>query len=355
MKRFLPSNIRLVVVLALVATTSAACVRPDKPSVAINKLEANLVFGVTKPPEEVPATPVEQVLSGAADAQDLFAAFDFPSAPSPGFGTIPLFTQPKSECPAAAPDAAPEKATEATITGDPLVGVSKYKITGFLTDRTGQVPFGDSRFERRIVRKFLKESATVSTFEVVQPVLGASDRLIVTKYRVNTAGLSRNPSDGVGIITTPGVGEPERGITIDRIAEVDKNGTELATFEPTTGLLLLPLPVTSGERFQSAAVDPRTGQTIAHESTVTRRQRIDACGNLVDGWLVESNRAVSRNPAAQSVAATSGKYSLILATQYGGLPVQERFTVDTGCPVGPCDLVSTLGQLKPDSLPPGNE
>jgi hypothetical protein len=355
-KRSRPDRLLFLALIALVGVLSAACVRPDKPTVAINKLEANLVFGVTKPPEQV-ETPIQQAAVQVAQLDEVFQAFNFPDAPLPAFNNVPLISAPKVACPTAAPDAAPAKAAEVTITGPVPMGINRYKVGGFFTEASGQVPFAPDRFERRIVRRFKELSPTLTTFEVVQPVLGRPDRFVVATYEVNTAGLNRNPSNGVGVITTPGVGEPERGVSLVRMAEVDKNGRELAAFEPTFGLLLLPLPVTAGEQFQSVAVDPKSGQTITHESIVLRRQRIDACGDLVDGWLVETNRVVSRNPAATDVSSgnSSGKYSMIIAPQLGGLPVQERIIIDAGCPAGPCDISATLGQLSPDPLPPGSE
>ena len=358
-RRLRSKRITTFAVAAAFAVTSAACVRPDKPTVAVNKVEASLVFGVTKPPEQV-ETPLQSVTtSPLPDLQQAFASFDFPDAPAPDFGGIPLATPPKVECPQAAPDAAPAKIAEATTELPLPIGVSRYKIGGFFTDETGQKPFASSRFERRIVRRYKQISPTMYSFETVQPVIGVFDRFVVATYEVNTAAFQLTPGAGLPAVTAPRVGEPERGISLVRMAEVDRNGIERATFEPSSGLLLLPLPVEPGERFQSVAVDPKSGQTIAHESSVLRRQKVDACGELVDGWLVESERVVSRGSGSaggdMSAGSGSGKYSLIFATQLGGLPVQERIVIESGCPVGPCDISSTLGQAKPDPLPPGNE
>ena len=358
MTRSRPRRRTLVAAVTLLGLLSAACVSPDKPTVAVNKLEANLVFGVAEAPKQV-ETPLEEVVTAVASADDLDAAFtfEFPDAPTPAFG-IDLNIAPKAAeaCPAAAPTAAPATPTEVTITGEPPVGSYKFRNVGSLPDpaKAGTL-FKYDRFERRIVRNFRRLSPTLTSFDVVQRVLFGGQDFLVATYEVNTAGLNRNPSDGVGIITTPGVGEPERGITLVKMARIDaKSGNEVSVFQPTTGLLLLPLPVTAGEKFQSVAVDARSGQTIVHESTVLRRQRVDACGDLVDGWLVESNRQVSR-PEDFAGGPPPGKYSMIFATQFGGMPIQERLVIENTCAGGTCDLSATLAQLKPDPLPAGNE
>jgi hypothetical protein len=356
-KRSRPERVVFVLLTAVLALVSAGCVRPDKPTVAVNKVEANLVFGVTPAPKPV-ETPLDQVVAAVTNQGDLEGAFSFtfPDAPTPAFGIdLNIPAKAAEACPAAAPTAAPAKPTEVTITGDVPVGSYKYRSVGSAPDPSrpgGLATF--NLFERRIVRNFQRISPTLTSFEVVQRVLGGTEDFLVATYEVNTAGLNRNPSDGVGIITTPGVGEPERGITLSKLARIDgKSGAETAVFQPTTGLLLLPLPVTAGEKFQSVAVDARTGQTIVHESTVLRRQRVDACGDLVDGWLVESNRQMSR-PDDRAGGPPAGKYTMIFATQFGGLPIQERLVIENICAGGTCDLSSTLAQLNPDPLPPSN-
>jgi hypothetical protein len=122
------------------------------------------------------------------------------------------------------------------------------------------------------------------------------------------------------------------------------------------GLLVLPLPVVGGETFQSTAVDPRTGQTITRDSTVVGRERIDACGDLVDGWLVRSKE---RSTFGQSVVsapdalAVEADVASIYATQYGGVPIFESYgmNADQGCDICPFELKYRLGQLHPDPLP----
>jgi hypothetical protein len=123
----------------------------------------------------------------------------------------------------------------------------------------------------------------------------------------------------------------------------------VSSFAPTPGILLLPLPVASGDTWQSVGVDTKTGATAVLDGTVTRRQRIDACGDLVDGWLVDATQTLGSVQNADPQAGQQA-VSYLIAPQYGAMIVNERVhpadTADQSF-----DLNYTLAQLKPDPLP----
>ena len=350
-------RIRLVALVALAAAT-AGCVQPGDPEVAINKIEASLVFGV-KPPEEPAQAPVQEVAQQVV--QDTFEqaeaapapalpSFELPAATAPVFSSLPLSgAKAPSDCPTAPPTAAAEKIVEVNISGEPPIGMFRWKREGRITAADGtETPIGRS-FERRFVRNHTKVSDTVYTFETVAPQPG-SDLVAVSTYRVNTTPQSTNVDPGYNqILTVPTVGEPERGITLDKIEYRTPTGDLDHSFTPTVGLLMLPLPVVSGESYQSIAIDPKSGQTIVHEATVSRRSRIDACGELADGWLVDATQTVTEgagSPPAQF------KYSYIVGTQYGGILLNEHVQASDGAE-GTVDLDYTQAQLEPDPLPSG--
>lgn len=340
----------LTIGLAVVVVTAAGCVKQSDPKVAINKVEANLIFGV-KPQAEPAPTPFQAAAAEVAEVdltpqQEI--TFDLPPPQSPVFSTLPA---PKSDCAPAPPSAAAELPVEVNINGDPRVGVYRWKVQGTITGADGSAKGKTSSFEKRFVRNVTKVSDNVYTFEQVQPIPGSS-LVAVNTIRVNTAPISQNADPGFNnIATVPSVGEPERGITLDRIDYLDRNGSSAKpSFQPTTGVLLLPLPVQSGESYKSVAVDPKTGQTIVHEATVTRRGRIDACGELADGWLVDAKQTLT---AGQGEPPQEVTYSYIVGTQYGGELINEHFS--TVAPSGDVySLEYTLGQLKGDPLPAGN-
>lgn len=340
----------LTIGLAVVAVTAAGCVKPSDPEVAINKVEANLIFGV-KPTAEPAPTPFQATAAEVAEVElqpQEEITFDLPPPRDTVFTTL---TPPKSDCEPAPPSAAAEVPVEVNITGEPPVGVYRWKVEGSITGADGAAKGKTSSFEKRFIRNVTKVSDTVYTFEQVQPIPDSS-LVAVNTIRVNTAPVTQNPDPGFNnIATVPSVGEPERGITLDRIDYLDRNGSSAKpSFQPSTGVLLLPLPVQSGESYKSVAVDPKTGQTIVHEATVTRRGRIDACGELADGWLVDAKQTLT---AGQGEPPQEVTYSYIVGTQFGGSLINERFSAVA--PSGDVyTLEYTLGQLKGDPLPAGN-
>jgi hypothetical protein len=343
-------------VCVALGVASSACVRPEAPTVGMSKVEANLVFGVTDIPKQV-ESPVQQALArivapdgdvGVEEEQP----FEFKKPPVPKFGRA-VSTAQKEACPEAPITAAPLVAPQPRISGDPRPGTSKWRAEGYITQDVGGEPtkVEFAIFVPRVIRNFERISEHVFTFEEVQ------DReldVVVTTYQVNNAPVTANPSDGVGVVETPGVGEPERGIVLIKEEILNKKtGQPEKTFAPSgVGLLMLPLPATAGEQFASTAVDPRTGETRSHDATVMERQRIDACGDLVDGWGVEYNSRGSQD--TRGVGAISNAFEFVntkvYATQYGGVLIFETFEL-TGeqCGGPPCPLKYTtkLAQLEP--------
>ncbi len=383
MKRFPRSRLSSVSLCVVLGLASSACVKPDAASVGMSKVEASLVFGVKEIPKAV-VTPIEQVVAQVvfdAPSQVQVATPQqrqgAPVEPEQPFEfakpAVPKFSQSanagKDECPEALVSAAPLLAPQPRISGDARPGTSKWRDRGFITTKNFETGVkGPSNFDAagspRAIRNFKKLSDNQFTFE---EVLVGRQTVTVTTYDVNNNAVSANPSDGVGIVATPGLGEPERGIVITKIETLDKKTGQLVEngkFEPTgAGLLMLPLPVVAGEKFASTAVDPRTGQVISHEATVQERQRIDACGELIDGWGVEYVRRTNgggsgRDDAggaaggAAFLAVVDLKYQTVFATQYGGVPILDRIIVaadqcDTICPF---DITSRVAQLNPDPL-----
>ena len=337
---------RVIPLLAAALVTLAACAEPDDPGVGITKVEANLVFGVTEPPTTAaPGPPAAVVATAAPEAlPDLLEAplqdLKLPDSPK-----LDLDTQPKSACPTAPPTAVVDKPTEVTITGDPLTGIARWRWAGFVTTDGGARQPVDF-YQRKVVRNHKKVDADTFTFETVQPL---GDLFAVSTYEVNTAALSRNPTAGVGTVDSPSVGDPERGVTLSKIEYVDRAGQAQRSFTPSVGLLLLPLPVAAGDTWESVSVDPKSGETVALNAKVMRRQRIDACGDLVDGWLVQGTQ-VGGSPNAEAPEAGQFGYEYVVATQFGGMLISERVTVGQG-EAATLDLTMQLAQLKPDPLP----
>ena len=226
-------------------------------------------------------------------------------------------------------------------------------------------------FEQRLVRNVVKVSETEYTFETVQPELGSNVTTIST-FRVKTAAVSKtvtppveppdvtHPTAPVPLpITPPGTGpalpkapvpgsvssgDPERGISLIKLQRVDAAGNS-SELNFTPGVLYLPLEVVPGEEFNAVGIDTRSGSVLQNQAKVVKRERVDACGEVVDGWVVEATQTFSG--AAQ--AAPPRTYRYIVAPQLGGIIISED--IHTATAQGTTDVTLSLGQLKPSPLP----
>lgn len=331
----------LLPVVCVLAT--AACVSPGQRGVAVDSVNANLTFGVA---DETPAapTPAQAQLrslreppppfSTAGDRRSLFSFLVTP----PG--------EALTECPTASPTATPRRAAEVNVgdTDTPQEGI--YRWNGVLRELDGAGEIVEERqvVERRALRRYEPLTDTRYRYQTVQPF---GQHFLVSTFEVNIAGQSQRQPAGEGLVPVPRAREPEGGLVLKSTEVFDINGNEVpeyAAFRPPTGILYLPLPVVSGENFSSTAVDPRSGTTVLHQAHVSTRARIDACGDLVEGWLIEADQTITTSQGRDQI-----RFDYIIAPQYGAVVIAEAF----GRSVFRNTAEHTLGQLVPDPLPPG--
>jgi hypothetical protein len=366
---------RLLSVVVAVGALTAGCAQPDPPGVGIQKLAADIVFGLKPPPPDAPpanTAPGTDGLTGDATTYVPGASQSYPtpSFPAPRAPRLPSGRQPRptplnptrSACPPAALNAFPAKEAGLTLAGTPAEGQYRWKRTGTQTMATlPGVAIPISGFEQRLVREVKKVSDTEFTFQTVQPELGTGVTVLQT-FKVKTGAVSRavepplqtipleRPDrlpDEVPFPSNPSVparqvGDPERGISLMRIERIDAQGNSSA-LNFTPAVLYLPLPIVPGESFESVGIDSRTGQVLQHQAQVVRRERVDACGEIVDGWAVEATQTFS----GQGTAARTYRY--IIAPQLGGIMISEQVKVTA--PEGTLDVTFTLGQTTPTPLP----
>ena len=341
-------------VLALTAVTSillGACVKQDDPGVSVTALNADIVFGVKPPaspgpantslpdttatPFEDPTGPTRAALGDDEDEDLPSQDFGPPttikkSFPRPSFEAT---TQTVNDCPPAALTAFPEETAPLNVPKDryPVEGEYRWKRTGTYEtpnalDPSKPVVNNADGFEKRILQKLSKEGADPTaanrmrySYEVVQPEV-TTGLLATTRYRVDSLAQSAEFQNTLGPERASG-GEPERGLVIKSVNRTDKNGDRVPgaqAFTPATGLLIGPLPVRTGEMFTSIAIDPVTNQTMRYEAQVVKRDRVDACGEILDGWRVEGTVTSSGDTDVEY------KYSTILAPQLGMIPIYEK-------------------------------
>lgn len=320
----------VAVAALLLMTLPAACVkRPDK-GVSLQNVDADIGFGVKS---AEPAAPANTVVPKEVAEEDAFDSLAFRSRFS-GPGARAQQACPQAPVSAAAPEEAPLTADEL-----PLAGIYRWKRQGTLQPTGAPFKVPISGFERREIRKVQRINSTDFRFEMLQSDF--SSDVVGTTFKVRTAAASARP---------PGVpdqraGEPDRGMSIERIERYDaKTGQSKGrAFVPNPPILHLPLPVSAGERFQATGIDVSTEQrrSMTVEGFVPKRELVDACGQLVDGWRVEMTR---------TQGDLTEKYVLIVATQHGAMPITEFLEYQDAR--GSVSVTFTIGQLEPD--PPGS-
>jgi hypothetical protein len=328
------------IAVALATVLLGACVARPETGVSSQTVEADIVFGAKAPDPPVPANadaPTVRLDQAADPGEVSFEDEDVMRDDKRFLARIPRGVTPPKPCPDAGPTDFARQEAPLNAEGTPAAGVYRWKRAGTqeLTTLPG-IKLPISGFERRLVRNVQTINPSDFRFDVAQTELGGTD-VIVTTYRVRTAAAStRVPS------TDTRTGELDRGLSIEKIERFDaKTGQSKGrAFQPQPPVLLLPLPVIPGERFQSVGVDPSNLQTMQIDGQVTRRQQVDACGELVDGWAVETTRTVS------GTDTPSGKYNLVVATQLGAMPVLEFIEAQNS--EGKVSATLSLGQLKPD-------
>jgi hypothetical protein len=357
MDRLRPSR-SAVIGFALLAFFTSACAHSSKPGVGVSKLDADFVFGAKEPdtkPANVPGGSGDAFLGNGELNGDLtLPAQDFPS--SPVFKPRPALNVTKAACPDAPLNAFPAEAAPTTPPNDrrPAVGSYRWKKNGSVKNsNTAGVELGVHGFEQRVVSNVVEKGSSTNVsnpppnpnapgvvfqFDAVQPDLQGN--AITTTWQVNTQPAQTSQYVNGSDVAAHG-GEPERGVVIKQIVRKDRQGNVTSTFSPPTGLLILPLPVTQGETFESAATDPRSGQEYTYNAQVLPRFRVDACGTIVDSWLIHGTMTLAGK--TQSMYT----YDVGIATQMGGMPVYEKISEDDNN--GKVDLTESLGQVSPDT------
>lgn len=310
---------RAAALVVLVGMTSAACVRPEQPGVAISSVEAKLVFGVEKPKDTAP-TPSQAALGSfygfvKRSFEVRGSDFEFPISD----GVEP------AACPEAVPTAVPVDVLTPYVGTAPEAGVFAWRGTATSINDSGEAVMTALPEHTRVVRRYEKVDDTTYRYQTVQPLFDEDRSFLVSTFQVRTESETVAPPQDAGpvqgVVTPPRVGEPDGGLSLVSTEVVDAAGQRVVgiqPFQPANPVLILPLPVPSGQQFQSAGVDPRTGQTLVNDGVVRFRERVDVCGELVDGWLVELDQTVAVAGETHNLQA-----SYVVATHYGAVVIDE--------------------------------
>jgi hypothetical protein len=365
LKKLLPKKFAITLV-ALSAFGATACVHQDAPGVGLVKFDSSAVFGIE--PADKPVVPDFEA--------PLVADFQIPDTPFK-----PNIAAPEGPCPAAKLTAFPKTSATVRVESQPPEGVYKWKRDLVqIKDATADpvklinLPFA---LEGRAVRRVTKVGDHQFSFEMLAPDPFVPGNTIITGFEVNTNPAlvaERNvASRTIGVVNIPGtsvrVADPSDapGIFITGIDVQNEKGLRVSSFNPVQPMLIIPLEggiIRSGQTFRSVGIDELTGAAITNDGVVGRTSRIDACGEIVEGYAVTLHQTLSDDIQATFGGDPEGtvidegfrqqtrEVTYTFATQYGALPVAETlalgdFENDAIAALGKWEL----GALTPTPLP----
>jgi hypothetical protein len=307
-----------------------------KHRVAVEPLNADLAFGATTTTTSTTLASDSRERLGvpALSADQLSNAFFAPLKPRLGQTDVAAVPCPDASASAVAADAATDNVPRGVR---PSAGVYRWKRAGTQKFTAFPITAQVGGFERRLIRNVTAVDDTTYTYEVVQPeVIG--NTFVITTYRVKTAATQ---TDTINVDSVhERAGEPERGVSIIGIERRDSAGDLLAPpFAPVPGVLILPLPVLDGEQYQGTGIDPITGDSLQIQGQLVRKVNIDACGQVLDGWLVSGTKVFAGS------AAHTESYDIVFATQFGAVPIRDHIVTQTAD--ASFDLTYTVGQKSP--------
>jgi hypothetical protein len=279
-----------------------ACGGPQRPvDIGFKEVPSDVILGAHATPSPAPGPTATPTSTTAPPPPSVVAlpppTFDVGPEPVP----TPVATPPPT-CGTANPLQTPAREAPPTIPAPPAKGfyvfrnVGSYAVSG-ADARKGTFPLTSLRTVGNIVRT----SDTSFTFDV-SDLLG--DVTTTTTYDVV----------GTPIVPTA----LPAGLYLKQVKSV--RGQSSSTFAPAPELALAAFPLVRGAAVSSSGVDPQTATSMKFTSTVTGKQRVDACGTPLDSWVLELTDGKLISPTQN--LDFSATYSV--GTEYGGLLLRER-------------------------------
>lgn len=337
MSPFRPRNNRraMAMTLAMVSLAAAACAKPDAAGVSVKTIPSDIVFNAKAPePEAIPSLALPPATDGSFSdvgnsrfgGQTEEGEIEQPK-PKP---RTPVTAPPlpaKAECPAALATAFPREAATFDVARVPAAGDYRWK-------RTISTPIGSTGktseqvvFNRHQISNVSKITETPNAQTPDKPTRTFTydeaaffvDGSKLTSYQVK----DNAPQQSVGVQTgqRASTGVPDRGVALTKVVDRNAEGKPVGlAFSPSTPVLILPLPVAVPTEFESVGVDPTTGSSLSIRGTVVGKERVDACGDVVDGWKVTSNQTFTTGDNRRFVS----EVEYFVATQLGGIIIFQK-------------------------------
>lgn len=364
-------SLRGIALTFAVVVATSACVEQNQAGVGVVKFDSSAVFGAAKATE----------LPGF-DVPDAFPD-GFPIDNLPVRNPVKRDTVPVGPCPEAKLTDFPKKTASVKVVGVPVAGVYSWKRVDVVQQNTKNNPPRTQRpfaLESRAIRRVVRENDHKFTFEMLAPDPSGNGNTVITSYVVNTNPTliveETIPGRTIGIVPIPTqdvrIGNPldQGGIFISRIETQDEKGARVSAFAPLQPVMIVPLDgglVRSGQTFRSLGIDPTSQTVLLNDGLVVRTNRIDACGEIVEGYAVSLKQTFTSDLAINDPAVLVGQLQnlvvraqtrtadLVFATQYGAMPIQEILAVgdfrqDPVAFAGRWELGGLTPKPLPDSL-----
>ncbi|MEY2469813.1 MAG: hypothetical protein QOF21_2511 [Actinomycetota bacterium] len=371
MRPLLRKKARVVAFVVIAAIGSTACVKQNDPGVGLVKFDSSAVFGQSDGQGDIP---------GFGTANPFPDSFGITELPVRNIvNRVPDIAG--GPCPAAKLTAFPKTSSQPTIDGLPPVGVYQWKRVLSVVKNAAAEPSLTQRpfaLESRSIRNVVRTPGVIGdhefSFEMVSPDPFVVGNSVITTFKVNSNAtlLYENniPARTVGVVDVPGydlrVVPPNDmpGIFISKIVTVNSSGVGVASFSPVQPVMILPLEggvVRSGQEFRSIGIDATSGAVLTNAGLVGRKSRVDACGEIVEGYVVSLSQIYSGDfntgdpvGTVTNIATRNQTRNIdyVFATQYGAMPIQETLSVGD-IAVDPTGFIGKweLGGLTPAPLP----
>ena len=194
-----------------------------------------------------------------------------------------------------------------TIDKAPAAGVYPYRSTSTFTTPKGEKVTVDGTTERTLQNVQTDAATGDISYDVVIAEFGT---VTTTTYNVRRTAAS----DLNGIYLTHTVR-----------TNADKSVDEFAPVPP--GLKMFPMPAAVGTSFRSTATDGPHATSMILKGVVRERTRIDACGELVEGWGTDVTIHVEKGGLPEGGRSPKINAVFVVVPQLGGLIVADRTTM----------------------------
>ena len=317
---------RWTVVAFALALLAGACGGQDdlRIQIGLQRIALDLAF---KPEGETEKAKPQQTLMPTAIGSQAEFAITVPEAtfdPQTSGIVRPLRMEPPC---AVADGVFPDRPVASTVARPPVAGVYPVHRTGTFAVESAVFPF-----KGVMPPKGEKEYRNVKVIPGTTDVLGnkAADQ-----FEYEVVEQTGDNFTARTLRVTPKA--------IQLVKQVTKVGTTTVTFSPTPPITLVGLGGSEGSSWNSAGIDTATGTSMVVQGTIAKRENVDLCGKVYDSYMVRSTERITNvadqytsqtnDASGQASAAPGGEpgkpNTYWVATQYGGLFIQEEFHTTT--------------------------